>query len=268
MRGRKKRLGDILIESGVISRQMLSDALETQRVWGGKLGRIMVSLGYIDELLLVNTLSLQLNIPSITLDNIVVSEHTLKTIPPLMISKFKILPITFTDNTLTVAFSDQSDLTVLEDFSRSSNLKIKKVITTPDELNTSIDFHLKFLGEDQLPIEQHTTNLFGFKDRAPKKDKITGISSKQNPFDVLFKNKHHQNDIVSDISDFFQILTAQLDHLNTLNSKGDEENERLKKKQLLRVKSLLSLLMKKGVEIESLLTQLENPAILQHILEI
>src|SRR5512136_726417 len=89
----RKRLGDILIEAGVIDNFQLQSALGHQRQWGGKLGRILVENRFLSEDVLVRALSRQLNIPSIDLSLMTVHERVVKLVPTDLAERFGIVPV-------------------------------------------------------------------------------------------------------------------------------------------------------------------------------
>src|SRR6478672_11665849 len=60
------RVGDLLVEAGVISREQLNEALRHQAHTGGRLGTNLVELGFIDEKTLANFLAKQLSIPAVS----------------------------------------------------------------------------------------------------------------------------------------------------------------------------------------------------------
>ena len=55
----KKRLGEILIDAGVLDENQLRSALSQQRRWGGRLGKTLLELGFVDERTMVLALSRQ-----------------------------------------------------------------------------------------------------------------------------------------------------------------------------------------------------------------
>lgn len=55
----RRRLGDIFVERGLISQNQLQEALEQQRETGGKLGEILVDLGFITRICLAGVISEQ-----------------------------------------------------------------------------------------------------------------------------------------------------------------------------------------------------------------
>ena len=59
----KKRLGDVLLESGTITHAQLEEALSSQKASGMKLGELLVAKGYVTKRKIIQVLEKQLNIP-------------------------------------------------------------------------------------------------------------------------------------------------------------------------------------------------------------
>ena len=67
MKTKKKRLGDLLVEAGVINDDQLRSALEKQRGKKAKLGEVLIQMGITTEEEIANVLEAQLNIGRINL---------------------------------------------------------------------------------------------------------------------------------------------------------------------------------------------------------
>ena len=63
----KKRLGDVLLENGIIDEFQLRSGLAHQKKWGNRLGESLIELGFISENTLMKVLSKFFNIPSLNL---------------------------------------------------------------------------------------------------------------------------------------------------------------------------------------------------------
>ncbi|HWE22309.1 MAG TPA: hypothetical protein VG496_00080 [Myxococcales bacterium] len=87
------RLGDILIQQGVIDEEKLAAALSDQRAFGGKLGRTLVDLGYVSENQLVQALATQLGLDAIDLSTIAVSPEALSLLPVDACERYGICPV-------------------------------------------------------------------------------------------------------------------------------------------------------------------------------
>lgn len=65
---KRRRLGELLMDAGLITETQLRHALSEQRRWGGRLGRTLLELGYVNEAAMAEALSKQLRLPAIDLD--------------------------------------------------------------------------------------------------------------------------------------------------------------------------------------------------------
>jgi len=87
------RLGDILIQQGVIDEEKLIAALSDQRAFGGKLGRTLVDLGYVTEEQLVNALATQLGLDTIDLTQAEIAPDALSTLPFDACERYGVFPV-------------------------------------------------------------------------------------------------------------------------------------------------------------------------------
>ena len=87
------RLGDILIQQGVIDEQKLIAALSDQRAFGGKLGRTLVDLGYVTEDQLVHALATQLDLDTIDLAQVDVLPEALSLLPVDACERYGVFPV-------------------------------------------------------------------------------------------------------------------------------------------------------------------------------
>jgi len=87
------RLGDILIQQGVIDEEKLIAALSDQRAFGGKLGRTLVDLGYVTEEQLVHALATQLGLDTIDLAKVDVPPEALSLLPVDACERYGVFPV-------------------------------------------------------------------------------------------------------------------------------------------------------------------------------
>ena len=71
----KKKLGEMLVEAGLIDNIQLQAALGHQRQWGGKLGEIIIEMGFINEHTLADFFEAHLNIPCLDLSDFEIPEN-------------------------------------------------------------------------------------------------------------------------------------------------------------------------------------------------
>ena len=119
---RKKRLGEILVEAGVITPEKIEEALVTQRAQknGDKLGTVLLDMGYIKEQQMVDALTEQLGYESINLSMVRISEEITKLADEAILRKYNLVPFGFSEknpNVLKVAMSDPLDIRAIDNIS-------------------------------------------------------------------------------------------------------------------------------------------------------
>ena len=115
------KLGEILICAKIIDQHQLESALSEQQKWGGKLGEILVNSGLCSEEMMVRALSRQLDVPRAELDRLsAVSPDALAKIPLELSQALDVLPIELRDNgsLIVVATLTRRILTTLYALSR------------------------------------------------------------------------------------------------------------------------------------------------------
>jgi type IV pilus assembly protein PilB len=135
----RKKIGDILIEKGLISGDQLAEALKEQKASGHKVGQILVEAGLITEDQLIQTISERLDIPKISLDSIVIDPGVVSLIPVEVARRYCLIPAFRLGNTLTVAMVDPLNIIAIEELKYLTKCDIKRVITSRSKINAAID---------------------------------------------------------------------------------------------------------------------------------
>ena len=152
--GRKKiRLGDALVQKGIISEEQLQKSLEIQKTNGKKLGEILVDAGFLTEESLVKALSRQLNYASVDLQTVLISPDILELVPLQVLKKYTILPFEYAPqnpNIIRVAMSNPMDLHAIDDISIITNLQVEPVVATNHSILVAID---KYFGQNDVMTE-------------------------------------------------------------------------------------------------------------------
>jgi len=137
----KKKLGDILVEAGLISSAQLKDVLSMQKESGKKIGELLIDLGYLTSKSMIEVLEFQLGIPYVNLAVYPVEAQTVRAIPENMARKYEIVPIKFENNTLTVAVSDPTNDNALDDVRIYTGLEVQPVMADADQIKNLIARH-------------------------------------------------------------------------------------------------------------------------------
>jgi hypothetical protein len=132
------KLGDMLLQSGLISKEQLSSALEYQRAIGGKLGVILTKLHFIKEDRLAEFLSQQQKVPVVHLRDRRIDPALMKLIPRETAEKHEILPLVREGDTLTVVTPDPTDYPIIDELAFMTGLKIQTVLATRSEVSKAL----------------------------------------------------------------------------------------------------------------------------------
>lgn len=141
-----KRLGELLVEAGLITPAQLQSAITHQKIARGRLGSNLVALGYISEEVLMDFLSHQAGVPQMDVRELEIPQAVLKLIPYRLADQFTMLPIaTKEPKALVVAMSDPSDLNAVDSARFASGLHIQPVVGSHSALRKAITDHYRRL---------------------------------------------------------------------------------------------------------------------------
>ncbi|MBP3966844.1 GspE/PulE family protein [Paenibacillus lignilyticus] len=138
---KKKRLGDLLIESNVISEEQLQQALREQGKTKQKLGDLLITQGYITEQQLFEVLEYQLGIPHVSLFKYQIEPSITQIIPESLARRYQAIPIHKEGGKLLVAMADPLDYFAIEELRMSTGFRIEPAISGRDELQRAIARH-------------------------------------------------------------------------------------------------------------------------------
>ncbi len=149
--GRKKvRLGELLVNSGIISNEQLETALVKQKLAGKKLGEFLADEGIVTEEQLASALSKQLHLDLVNLQTTIVNKNTIGLVPVAVLKKNKVFPFDFAPgnaNTLRVAMADPLDMYAQDDISIITNYQIEPVACTTRSIMLAID---RYYGQEEI----------------------------------------------------------------------------------------------------------------------
>lgn len=129
----RKRLGDLLIESGLISEEQLTATLATKST-EEKLGDALLREGHLTEQQLIEVLEFQLGIPHINILQYPVDQELIQLIPRDLAKRHQVLPYRVDGNKLFVAMADPMDYFTIEEIRMATGFQIIPGIATKDAL--------------------------------------------------------------------------------------------------------------------------------------
>ncbi|UCG86793.1 MAG: type IV-A pilus assembly ATPase PilB [Gemmatimonadota bacterium] len=134
-----ERLGDLLVREGLITREQLQAALTEQRNTGMRLGYTLVKLGIVEETEITKMLARQYRMPAVDLARFEVDPRIVKLVPGEVAVRHTVLPLKREGRTLTVAMSDPTNMTVVDDLKFITRYDIFPVIAGEYTLRTAIE---------------------------------------------------------------------------------------------------------------------------------
>lgn len=112
--GGHKRLGDMLVEEGLITEQNLQDAILVQKERGGFLGKLLVELGHTTQDQVVSCLVKQCKIPHLSLQEYDIDTSVFNLVPTDMCLEYSLVPIDKLGRILTIAMVDPLNLDAID----------------------------------------------------------------------------------------------------------------------------------------------------------
>jgi type IV pilus assembly protein PilB len=133
------RLGELLLKENMVTPQQLQEALNHQKMNGGKLGKAFVSLNFVKDEEITSLLSRQYGVPSINLEHFEVDPAIIKIIPAETARKYQVLPLSRSGATLTIAMADPTNVFAMDDIKFMTGYNVEPVVASETALEESID---------------------------------------------------------------------------------------------------------------------------------
>lgn len=144
----RQRLGDLLIESKLITKTDLDKALRLQVGGNRRLGYLLIKMGFITEEQLHMVLTQQLDLPIVNVED----EFNIKVkniLPRYLCLKYSVLPLmTGENNTLKMAMVDPSDHEAVSDIEKYTGKIIRPVLSSKSAISSGIRSHIRWSFRD------------------------------------------------------------------------------------------------------------------------
>ena len=140
-KGVRLKIGDLLLTAGAIDEDQLKKGLQLQKQKGMQLGKALIQLGVTTQEKIMEALSEQLELPSISLNTYHIDTSVLANIDENFARTKKILPLFKLNNTLTIAMVDPLDVFTLDELGQKLSLEIEAAVCTEEDLNNALDLY-------------------------------------------------------------------------------------------------------------------------------
>ena len=137
---RNERIGDYLVNQGLITDDQLQKVLAAQKEAGGtkKFGDVVVELGFMSEVNFAKALAGNLRVQYVDLDSIEINTEAVQMVPEALARKHTVIAINVQGKRLTVATNDPVNFIVLEDIKVSTGMDTVPVLATTSAINKAI----------------------------------------------------------------------------------------------------------------------------------
>jgi len=133
-----KRLGDLLIEAGLVNRMQVGAALQEQRARKIRLGSALVQLGYLPEAKLAVYLSRLTHLPCVNPEAVDVPDDVIGLIPTDLAIERGVFPLRVQGGTLHVAVADPLDDELRDLLARTTGLAVAQLVSPDVRLRNAI----------------------------------------------------------------------------------------------------------------------------------
>lgn len=165
----RKRLGDLLVESGLITDVQLQTALQ-EKPLDQKLGDALLQRGYITEQQLIEVLEFQLGIPHVNLFRYPFDPKLFNIVPKEFAKRNSIVPLKAENDRLFVAMSDPMDYISIDNLRLSTGFQIETAIASKDDILRTISKYYDEESFDELFTEQ-------IMNQTEEQDELTDLDS-------------------------------------------------------------------------------------------
>lgn len=137
----RKRLGDLLLQHRIITQDKLAASLDVQKAKGGKLGQVIVNLGFTNKKTIYEILEQQLGLTYININDIEIEQEALAKVSESLVRKHKILPYKLRKKKLYVIMADPLDIYAMDDIQLFTGLDVINNFSDEESIQKNIDLH-------------------------------------------------------------------------------------------------------------------------------
>ena len=190
------RLGEMLLEAGLIDQFQLESALSMQRNLGGRIGSALVKLGYLPEETIMEFLETQVKYSRVSLKELEVPEQLMRLLSIERMLDLLVIPIELrksgSEKSLRMAMTDPTNLKLIDDLQFATGCKILPVLAPEDEIAQAIrNNQPKELAkapepvEQKIPVEHNMVDFSEISPHDPRLDRLLDLLNKKGILSVI-----------------------------------------------------------------------------------
>jgi type IV pilus assembly protein PilB len=206
-----EKIGKLIVKAQLITEDQLQKALLTQKKEGGRLGSVLIRLGFIDEAKLLKFLSQQYGVPSIDLQKVEVDPSVIKLIPVEVVKKYLVVPIKRLGATLSLAMVDPSDIFAIDDIKFMTGYNVEPIVANEASVIEKIN---QYYGKGNMALVEKTVAI-------EAKD-YTLADAEDSTFDDM---KGDEGPMIS-VEDFDTVVGDALENIDVIEDQEEEAGDK------------------------------------------
>jgi type IV pilus assembly protein PilB len=139
MAKKRRHLGEILYQAGLVEKQALINAIKTSKSSNKRLGEVLLELGLVDEEALIKAIAKQFELEYVNLDKISIPPEAVKLVPEDIIKRHNVLPLAMNNGRLKLIISDPSDLDTMDAIRFRLNTELDCCLASPSKIRSYIE---------------------------------------------------------------------------------------------------------------------------------
>lgn len=165
MGGVKIKIGEILINYGLITREILDEALDYQAKFGGNITQYLIAHGYIKEEDLAKCVTIQFGYPYLPLRAYDIPPSIIRLIPPAIAQKYWLIPVDKIENIITLVMADPFDEEAIKEVEKATGCKVQPFVGILSDILKAIEkYYMINIGLDDLRKGKKLAPLFVISD--------------------------------------------------------------------------------------------------------
>lgn len=156
---KKVHIGKVLLDQGLISQEQLDKAILQQKASGERLGKVLINLGYINEVQLLELLSHQLEIPYVDIKNYALDPDVVRLLPEIYARRFRAIVLNNEKNRMLIGMADPQDILAYDELSNFFKKSISVALVKEEDLLKILDMMYRRTAEISNLAEELSSEL-------------------------------------------------------------------------------------------------------------
>lgn len=171
----RERLGDLMVNAGLITPAQRDQALELAKQKNIKIGEAVVALGYATKNEVASSLAKQLGLTYAGDSSVKVNPKAVELVPERVARRLRVVPVDLKENKLVVAIDDPTNLLAVDQVSMLTGMNTEAIVVTEEQLSALIDLAYARAPSPAFPVPEKPDQTGATPDTSPVVNLINSI---------------------------------------------------------------------------------------------